>query len=152
MIAAKRTDVRTERGQTMVEFALIMPVLCMVLFAIIQFGILFNDYLSLTDATRVGARKAAVSRTAANPAAVTEAAVRTAASDLNGGRSRRRRDRDGVDARRRSHRRGELSVRRQRARHGRRIRATEELDHGTDRIASSNERQISVQSIHQPTV
>ena len=46
MIAAKRTDVRSERGQTMVEFALIMPVLCMVLFAIIQFGILFNDYLS----------------------------------------------------------------------------------------------------------
>ena len=83
MIAAKRTDLRNERGQTMVEFALIMPVLCMVLFAIIQFGILFNDYLSLTDATRVGARKAAVSRTAANPAAVTETAVRNAASDLN---------------------------------------------------------------------
>lgn len=66
----------------MVEFALIMPVLCMVLFAIIQFGILYNDYLSLTDATRVGARKAAVSRTAANPVGVAEAAVRNAASDL----------------------------------------------------------------------
>ena len=75
MIAAKRTDLRSDRGQTMVEFALIMPVLCMVLFAIIQFGILFNDYLSLTDATRVGARKAAVSRTATNPAAVTETAL-----------------------------------------------------------------------------
>jgi Flp pilus assembly protein TadG len=82
MIAAKRVDPRSDRGQTMVEFALIMPVLCMVLFGIIQFGILFNDYLSLTDATRVGARKAAVSRTAANPAAVTETAVRNAASDL----------------------------------------------------------------------
>ena len=82
MIAAKRTDLRSDRGQTMVEFALIMPVLCMVLFAIIQFGILFNNYLSLTDATRVGARKAAVSRTAANPAAVTETAVRNAATDL----------------------------------------------------------------------
>ena len=67
----------------MVEFALAMPVLCLVLFAIIQFGILFNDYLSLTDATRVGARKGAVSRTAANPAAVTETAVRNAASDLS---------------------------------------------------------------------
>jgi Flp pilus assembly protein TadG len=69
----------------MVEFALIMPVLCMVLFAIIQFGILFNDYLSLTDATRVGARKAAVSRTAANPVLVTEAAVEAAAPDLADG-------------------------------------------------------------------
>ena len=85
MIAAKRSDLRSDRGQTMVEFALIMPVLCMVLFAIIQFGILFNDYLSLTDATRVGARKAAVSRTAANPVLVTEAAVEAAAPDLADG-------------------------------------------------------------------
>ena len=145
MIAAKRTDLRSDRGQTMVEFALIMPVLCMVLFAIIQFGILFNDYLSLTDATRVGARKAAVSRTATNPAAVTEAAVRTAAADLNGA------DLDVdvtaivVDARRRSHRRSELSVQRQRARHGRRIRTTQELDHGTDRIAAQTNTQISLQ-------
>jgi Flp pilus assembly protein TadG len=82
MFAAKRTDLRSNRGQTMVEFALIMPVLCMVLFGIIQFGILFNDYLSLTDATRVGARKAAVSRTAADPVGLTVAAVRNAAVDL----------------------------------------------------------------------
>lgn len=82
MIAAKRTDLQSDRGQTMVEFALIMPVLCMVLFGIIQFGILFNDYLALTDATRVGARKGAVSRTAVNPVAVTEAAVRNAAPNL----------------------------------------------------------------------
>jgi len=71
-----------ERGQTMVEFALIMPVLCMVLFAIIQFGILYKDYLTLTDATRVGARKAAVSRTTVDPVGLAEASVRNAASDL----------------------------------------------------------------------
>jgi Flp pilus assembly protein TadG len=85
MTAAKNINPRSERGQTMVEFALAMPVLCLVLFGIIQFGILFNDYLSLTDATRVGARKGAVSRTAPSPAAVTEAAVRNAASDLSPG-------------------------------------------------------------------
>jgi len=51
---------------------------------VIQFGIIFNNYVTLTDATRAGARKAAVSRqlgaAAANIAAVQ--AVRTSASDL----------------------------------------------------------------------
>ena len=110
MPAAKHINPRSERGQTMVEFALAMPVLCLVLFAIIQFGILFNDYLSLTDATRVGARKGAVSRTAPSPAAVTEAAVRNAASDLSPGSL----DVDVIatawTAGRRAHGRGDLPV------------------------------------------
>jgi Flp pilus assembly protein TadG len=67
----------------MVEFALIVPILCMVLFGIIQFGILYNNYLMLADATRVGARKAAVSRQAVNPVALADAAVRASASNLN---------------------------------------------------------------------
>ena len=46
----------------MVEFALVVPILCVILFGVIQFGVLYNDYVTLTDATRVGARKAAVSR------------------------------------------------------------------------------------------
>ena len=58
-----------DRGQTMVEFALVVPILCLVLFGILQFGMLYNDYVTLTDATRVGARKGAVSRTAVNPVA-----------------------------------------------------------------------------------
>ena len=41
----------------MVEFAFILPILLMVVFGIVQFGILYNDYLTITDATRVGARK-----------------------------------------------------------------------------------------------
>ena len=67
----------------MVEFALIMPVLCLVIFGIIQFGILYNDYISLTDATRIGARKAAVSRQTADPVGLAKTAVRNAAQDLN---------------------------------------------------------------------
>ena len=46
----------------MTEFALVLPVLVALLLAIIQFGIVFNNYLTITDATRAGARKAAVSR------------------------------------------------------------------------------------------
>ena len=78
----RRADIRSDRGQTMVEFALVLPVLCIVLFGVIQFGLLYNNYITLTDATRVGARKAAVSRTLPGPAALAEAATRSAADGL----------------------------------------------------------------------
>src|SRR5262245_26248043 len=57
-------QLRTERGQSMVEFALMLPFLVFLLLGICQFGLAFHNYLSITDAARVGARKAAVSRTA----------------------------------------------------------------------------------------
>ena len=69
----------------MVEFALVVPILLVVLFAVIQFGVVYKDYVTLTDASRVGARKAAVSRHEANPAGVAEAAVRGSASGLDQG-------------------------------------------------------------------
>ena len=71
---------KNESGQAMVEFAIVLPVLMLVVLGIIQFGILFNHYLTLTDAVRAGARQAAVSRTLPNPAAAAEARVRSAAS------------------------------------------------------------------------
>jgi Flp pilus assembly protein TadG len=46
----------------MVEFTLVFPVLAILLFGVIQFGIAFNNYLALTDAVRAGAREAAVAR------------------------------------------------------------------------------------------
>ncbi|MDX6438555.1 MAG: hypothetical protein QOF45_1138 [Gaiellaceae bacterium] len=81
-MTTRRADIRGDRGQTMVEFALVLPILCVVLFSIIQFGLLYNNYITLTDATRVGARKGAVSRQAANPAALAEAATRSSADGL----------------------------------------------------------------------
>lgn len=71
---------RNEGGQAMVEFAVVLPILLVLVFGIIQFGITFNHYLTLTDAVRAGARQAAVSRLVPNPAAVAEARVRSAAS------------------------------------------------------------------------
>jgi Flp pilus assembly protein TadG len=59
----KRNTRRNEEGQAMVEFAMILPILITLVFGIIQFGILFNHSLTLTDAVRTGARQAAVSRT-----------------------------------------------------------------------------------------
>jgi Flp pilus assembly protein TadG len=67
----------------MVEFALVVPILCVVLFAVIQFGVLYNDYVTLTDATRVGARKAATSRHESDPVGVTVAKVQSSASGLD---------------------------------------------------------------------
>jgi Flp pilus assembly protein TadG len=51
----------------MVEFALVLPLLAVLLFGVIQFGIVFNHYLDLTDAVRAGARMAAVSRQTSDP-------------------------------------------------------------------------------------
>ena len=68
-------NTRGEKGQTMVEFALILPILLVLMLGIAQFGITFNNYVTLTDAVRAGARKAAVSRNTSNPAGACEAAV-----------------------------------------------------------------------------
>jgi Flp pilus assembly protein TadG len=80
----KRIQIRNEQGQAMTEFALVLPVLALILFAVIQFGIVFNNYVTLTDATRAGARKAAVSRDDPNRDADVMAAVRSSATDLDG--------------------------------------------------------------------
>ena len=77
-----RSDIRSQRGQTMVEFAMVLPILALLLFGVIQFGITFNNYVTLTDATRAGARKAAVSREQSNPSSLTATAVRSSAANL----------------------------------------------------------------------
>jgi Flp pilus assembly protein TadG len=46
----------------MAEFALVLPVLAILLFGVLQFGITFNNYLAVTDAVRAGARQGAVAR------------------------------------------------------------------------------------------
>ena len=79
----KRQDIRSERGQTMTEFAIVLPVLVVLLFGVIQFGIVFNNYVTLTDAARAAARKAAVSREASDPVGACQSAGRSSASDLN---------------------------------------------------------------------
>jgi Flp pilus assembly protein TadG len=75
--------IKSERGQTMAEFAIVFPVLAVVLFGIFQFGVLFNNYLTITDAVRAGAREAAVARQSADPVGAATTAVRNSAADLN---------------------------------------------------------------------
>jgi Flp pilus assembly protein TadG len=53
---------RREDGQGLVEFAVVLPVLLLLLTAILQFGLVFNKYITLTDAVRSGARTLALDR------------------------------------------------------------------------------------------
>jgi Flp pilus assembly protein TadG len=78
----KKISFRAQNGQTMAEFALVLPLLALLLFGVIQFGIAFNNYITLTDAVRAGARKGAVGRHLNDPKAEVVAQVRTAATDL----------------------------------------------------------------------
>lgn len=48
-----------ERGATLVEAALVYPLLFLVLFGIVEFGLAFKDYLSISHAARDGARAGA---------------------------------------------------------------------------------------------
>jgi Flp pilus assembly protein TadG len=75
--------IKRENGQTMAEFALALPVLLVLLLGIFQFGVAFNNYVTLTDAVRAGARKAAVSRQASDPVGACRDEVLGAADNLN---------------------------------------------------------------------
>lgn len=78
----KKISFKNEQGQSVTEFALVLPILAFLLFAVIQFGLVFNNWVQLTDATRAGARKGAVSRHQPDPAGTCTAAVRNSATNL----------------------------------------------------------------------
>jgi len=61
----------------MVEFALVLPVLVVLLIATVQFGVVFKDWINVTDAARVAARAAVVARFTPqpNPCTAAQAAV-----------------------------------------------------------------------------
>ena len=60
MCAAVRRD---ETGASAVEFALVSPLLIILVFGIIQFGIIFAQQLSLSNGARQGARLGVVNKT-----------------------------------------------------------------------------------------
>jgi Flp pilus assembly protein TadG len=58
----RRLSIRSESGQSLSEVAILLPILCVLLLAIAEFGVVFKDYVEVSQAARVGARKASVSR------------------------------------------------------------------------------------------
>lgn len=51
---------KKEEGQSVVEFALILPVLILLIFGMIDFGWLFYNKIEVNNASREGARYAAI--------------------------------------------------------------------------------------------
>lgn len=60
MFTMMRLIRRSERGQTLVEFALVFPIFIFIFFGIIEVGRLWQTVNVLSSAAREGARKAAV--------------------------------------------------------------------------------------------
>lgn len=51
---------KNEKGQSLVEFALVIPLLLIILMAIFEFALMFNSYLVISNASREGARLASL--------------------------------------------------------------------------------------------
>lgn len=60
MLGAMRKRGRRERGQSLVEFALILPVMVILVLGIVDFGMGLRSYIALSNSAREGARFAAV--------------------------------------------------------------------------------------------
>jgi Flp pilus assembly pilin Flp len=74
--AHRRVD---DRGAAAVEFALVLPILLLLVFGIVQFGITFTQWLEMEHAAREGARWGSLGYTAAQ----VQAKVRDAAPGLS---------------------------------------------------------------------
>jgi Flp pilus assembly protein TadG len=70
--------VRNCTGAAMLEFALVLPVLLLVVFGITQFGLVFFHYLMVTNGAEVGARQLSTSRFDSTPYTDTVAAIQNA--------------------------------------------------------------------------
>jgi Flp pilus assembly protein TadG len=71
---------KSDRGSVAVEFALVLPVLLLIVFGIIDFGRALNAQIALTGAAREGVRLAALGY----PDAAVQARAAAAAPDLSG--------------------------------------------------------------------
>lgn len=52
----KMKTIRKQKGQALVEFAIILPLLMLVVLAILEFGMMLNSYMAIENASREGAR------------------------------------------------------------------------------------------------
>ena len=57
------TPSKGNRGQSLVEFAMTLPLIALILFGIIQYGLIFGAYMTLRNAATVGARYAVIGQT-----------------------------------------------------------------------------------------
>ncbi len=70
---------KREDGQSLVEFVLVLPIFLLVLFAIVDFGMAFHAWITVTNSAREGARLGSVH----GSAAAIQQRVRNTASALD---------------------------------------------------------------------
>jgi len=66
VIAELNRFIKSGRGQAMLEFALVLPILLFLVMGIIEFGRIFSAYLTITELAREGARYGVVGNTDAS--------------------------------------------------------------------------------------
>lgn len=73
--------IKNNRGQAIVEFALVIPWLLLLVVGILEFGLILNQYMVVAEAAREGARSAALGGDDATVVNVVKAAVPTPTMD-----------------------------------------------------------------------
>jgi Flp pilus assembly protein TadG len=69
-------------GSPAVEFALISPMLLLLLFGICNAGVIINNYMELTDSVRVGSRQLALGRSNTTPWSTAKSAITSSGANL----------------------------------------------------------------------
>jgi hypothetical protein len=82
MLGAAAAGARRQRSQSMVEFALVAPLLLLLLFGIVDFGRVIYTYVTLSQAVNEGARVAIRDSALLPTNADVESAVKTHAVDV----------------------------------------------------------------------
>jgi Flp pilus assembly protein TadG len=75
-----KNRLRSRDGTSMLEMVIVLPLLLLLLFALVEFGILFGRWLVVNNAAREGAREAIVFRTGCDPTSVENDVVATVQS------------------------------------------------------------------------
>ncbi|HET9770235.1 MAG TPA: TadE/TadG family type IV pilus assembly protein [Acidimicrobiia bacterium] len=80
-----RSQSRNERGAALLEFALVAPILILLVFGIVEYGMFFKDYLTVSNTTRAGARVGSAAGSGADADYQIIQSVKAAAAALPGG-------------------------------------------------------------------
>lgn len=92
LVAIRRS--LSERGQSVVEFAIVVPFLLSMVFGVAEFGVVFSNQVNLANAVRDGVRSGAihndtsvdaVNRTVASGAGLISCALNTPTASYTGG-------------------------------------------------------------------
>ncbi len=75
---------RDNTGSVLVEFTLVLPVLLFLILGLAQFGLIFYNYILVTNAAATGARELSISRLDNTVYADTVSAINSATTNLSG--------------------------------------------------------------------